>query len=131
MKLAVLGAGAWGTALAIAFAQRHAVSLWTRDPEQAELLARTRRNARYLPGFELPAAVTVEVDLNAAVEGAAAVVCAVPMSGLRALAARLPGRDQPLVLACKGFEPASGLLAHEVVEAVLPGRPVCILSGPS
>src|SRR5690606_3522565 len=104
---AVLGAGAWGTALTIAFGQQHAVSLWTRDPAQARLLARTRRNARYLPGFELPAEIDIEADLATALEGCAAAVCAVPMSGLRELVESIRGRHLPLVLACKGFEPAS------------------------
>jgi glycerol-3-phosphate dehydrogenase (NAD(P)+) len=131
MKLAVLGAGAWGTALAIAFARRHAVSLWTRDAAQAHVLAGTRVNARYLPGFELPAAIGVDAQLPAALEGAAAAVCAVPMSGLRELVEHLPQQETPLVLACKGFEPASGLLGHQVVQAIVPGRPVCVLSGPS
>jgi glycerol-3-phosphate dehydrogenase (NAD(P)+) len=131
MELAVLGAGAWGTALAIAFARKHAVTLWARDPAHVDLLARTRRNDRYLPGFELPAAVDVSAALERSLAHAQAAVCAVPMSGLRDLVSRLPQRDLPLVLACKGFEPASGLLAHDVVQSARPGRMPCSLSGPS
>jgi glycerol-3-phosphate dehydrogenase (NAD(P)+) len=131
MKIAVLGAGAWGTALAIAFGQRHDVTLWARDRAHAEVLAQSRSNARYLPGCDFPAAMAVTSDLARALDGAAATLCAVPMAGLRALIERLPRGDEPLVLACKGFEPASGLLPHAVVAAVAPARNVAILSGPS
>jgi glycerol-3-phosphate dehydrogenase (NAD(P)+) len=131
MKLAVLGAGAWGTALALAFAHKHEVALWARDPAHARALAETRRNARYLSGFDLPSAIAVSAELERAVRSADAVVCAAPMSGLRELTSRLPRDDIPLVLACKGFEPASGLLPHAVVQAASPGRRLCVLSGPS
>jgi glycerol-3-phosphate dehydrogenase (NAD(P)+) len=132
MKLAVLGAGAWGTALAIAFAQKHSVTLWARDPAHARLLAGMRRNERYLPGFDLPGGIEAHAGLAPALAGVEAAVCAVPMSGLRELVGRLPPDDAtPLVLACKGFEPSSGLLPHEVVQSVRPGRALCSLSGPS
>jgi glycerol-3-phosphate dehydrogenase (NAD(P)+) len=132
MKLAVLGAGAWGTALAIAFGPKHDVSLWARDPAHAAALAGSRRNDRYLPGFDFPAGVRVSSALHGALEGAQAALCAVPMAGLRELAIRLSQhRELPLVLACKGFEPVSGLLAHAVVDSVAPGHGVAILSGPS
>lgn len=131
MKLAVLGAGAWGTALAIALAQKHAVGLWTRNPVHAGVLANVRHNDRYLPGFELPSGIEVSAELTRTLAGAEAAVCAVPMSGLRELLNRLPHDEMPLVLACKGFEPASGLLPHAVAQAVRPGLAVCSLSGPS
>ena len=131
MKLAVLGAGAWGTALALTLARRHAVSLWARDANLAAILAASRRNERYLPGFELPPHVQIGADIERALEGAEAALCAVPVAGLRELLARMPRSETPLVLACKGFEPGNGLLPHEVVEQVLPGRAVGVLSGPS
>lgn len=131
MKLAVLGAGAWGTALAVTLAGKHTISLWARDPVHADRIARTRRNERYLPGFGLPREIAIDADLAAVAQGAEALVCAVPMSGLRELVARLPQTDKPFVLACKGFEPATGMLAHEVVLSLHAGRPLCILSGPS
>ncbi|MPZ43480.1 MAG: NAD(P)H-dependent glycerol-3-phosphate dehydrogenase [Betaproteobacteria bacterium] len=131
MKLAVLGAGAWGTALAIVLARKHSVALWARDEAHARVLADTRRNDRYLPGFELTAAIDVSAELARTLAGAEAAVCAVPMSGLRELMGRLPHDETPLVLVCKGFEPASGLLAHEVVQSVQSGRMLCALSGPS
>jgi glycerol-3-phosphate dehydrogenase (NAD(P)+) len=68
MRVAVLGAGAWGLALAIALERAHEVTLWTRDPAQVEALARTRQSA-YLPGFPLPAAVRLEADASRAVTG--------------------------------------------------------------
>ncbi|MCC7079402.1 MAG: NAD(P)-dependent glycerol-3-phosphate dehydrogenase [Burkholderiales bacterium] len=131
MKLAVLGAGAWGTALAIVFAQKHSVALWARDRVHARVLADTRRNDRYLPGFDLPGGTEVSAELARVLAGAEAAVCAVPMAALRELVSRLPQDAVPLVVACKGFEPASGLLAHAVVESIFPGRMVCALSGPS
>ena len=131
MKLAVLGAGAWGTALAIAFGHKHDVSLWAREPAHAAALAGLRRNNRYLAGFDFSAGVRVSSALERTLDGAHAALCAVPMAGLRELVSRLPHADTPLVLACKGFEPKSGLLAHAVVDAVAPGRSVGVLSGPS
>src|SRR5690606_33051255 len=131
MKLAVLGAGAWGTALAITLAGKHTVALWTRDEAHAGLMARTRRNERYLPGFGLPREVAIDADLARVAEGAEALLCSVPMSGLREVLARLPRADGPLLLACKGFETASGLLAHEVVQSLHAGRALCSISGPS
>jgi glycerol-3-phosphate dehydrogenase (NAD(P)+) len=131
MKIAVLGAGAWGTALAIGFARSRSVRLWARTPSHAQALAGSRRNDRYLPGFELPASITVETELAAALAHAEVAVIAVPMAALRALLQALPPNDLPLVLACKGFEPATGLLAHEVSASVRSSAAVCVLSGPS
>ena len=67
MKISILGAGAWGTALAIAFSSRHAVALWARDAAQAAAMQASRENARYLPGCALPAALRIEADFNTAV----------------------------------------------------------------
>jgi glycerol-3-phosphate dehydrogenase (NAD(P)+) len=131
MNLAVLGAGAWGTALAISFASRHQVTLWARDRARAQALSSTRENSRYLPGFTLPPGVTVHADLDAALADAEMVICAVPMAGLRVVLEGVHASTGPVVLACKGFERASAMLPHEVVRAVLGQRPVCALSGPS
>ena len=131
MNIAVLGAGAWGTALAIALSSHHRVSLWTRDPAHARMLDVTRENARYLPGYPIPAQVSVSADLRVLAD-AELRVCAVPMVGLRALLAQLePESVAPLVLACKGFECGSALLPHEVALDILPQRPIGVLSGPS
>lgn len=130
MKLGVAGAGAWGTALAISFAARHDVRLWARDPVQASALDRERENTRYLPGAPIPASVRIASDWSI-VADCDALVCAVPMAGLRDLLGRIQGSSVRLLLACKGFERGSALLPHEVVRQVLPQHPVCALSGPS
>jgi glycerol-3-phosphate dehydrogenase (NAD(P)+) len=126
-RIGVLGAGAWGTALAAALAARHAVTLWARDAAQAEAIGRARRNARYLPEIELPAALQVSARWP---EGPHLLVVATPVAGLREVVARAAG--VPLVWLCKGFESGTGLLPHQVVAEVLGARAVCgALSGPS
>ena len=131
VKVAVLGAGAWGTALASVLCARLEVALWARDPAQAETIARTRRNERYLPGIEVPRPVEVVADLAQAMSGAQLALAATPVAGLRDLLQRLGART-PLVWLCKGFEEGSGLLPHQIVEEVLGGGARCgALSGPS
>ncbi len=133
-EIAVLGAGAWGTALAATLAPRHGVRLWARDPEQARAIAAARRNQRYLPEIELPAALRVTGELQVALEGADLLLAATPVAGLRDLAQRLAasGGGAPLVWLCKGFEQGSGLLPHQIVEQTLGAQAPCgALSGPS
>jgi glycerol-3-phosphate dehydrogenase (NAD(P)+) len=131
MKLGVLGAGAWGTALAIGLSPQHRVRLWARDGAHAALLARTRENARYLPGCTIPADIEVSADWQRLAD-CEALVCAVPVAGVRAVLARLADTPaRPVVFACKGFERGTGLLPHQVAAALLPAHPVCVLSGPS
>jgi glycerol-3-phosphate dehydrogenase (NAD(P)+) len=125
-KVAVLGAGAWGTAMASVLAGRLEVALWARDPAQAESLSRSRRNERYLPGIDVPAAVGITSSLSEALLQAKLILAATPVAGLRGLAERLPG-DCPLVWLCKGFEEGSGLLPHQIV----PQKRCGALSGPS
>ena len=129
--LAVLGAGAWGTAIAAVLAPRLPVTLWARDAAAAQAMARTRRNERYLPGVELPASLAIGSDLSAATQGARLALLATPVAGLRELLEHLRAAP-PLVWLCKGFEEGTGMLPHQVVEEVL-GRDVrCgALSGPS
>jgi glycerol-3-phosphate dehydrogenase (NAD(P)+) len=132
MKIAILGAGAWGTALAVALAGKHTVVLWARDPALAAEMASRRRNARYLPEISLPDAVTVTAESQLA--GSDAVLIATPTSGLRDVLerARTLRPDQPLIWACKGFEQASAKLPHQVVAELLGKRAACgVLSGPS
>jgi len=130
-RVAVLGAGAWGTAIAAVLAARFEVALWARDPAQAEAIGRSRENARYLPGIRLPAAVKVGASLPAATEGARLLLAATPVSGLRELLGRL-GARAPLVWLCKGFEQGTGLLPHQVAAEVLGAQAtVGALSGPS
>jgi glycerol-3-phosphate dehydrogenase (NAD(P)+) len=132
MKIAIFGAGAWGTALAIAAAERHEVLLWARDAAQADAMARERLNRRYLPEAMLPPALGVTADREAALaHGAAGLrVIATPMSGLREQLATLED-DHPVLWLSKGFETTTGALGHEIARSVRPGVPCGVLSGPS
>src|SRR5437762_2708369 len=131
MKAAVLGAGAWGTAISCVLAARLDVSLWARDAAQAKGMAGTRRNARYLPGFELPSTVQVTADLTEATSNARLVLAATPVAGLRELLQQL-GAKTPVVWLCKGFEEGTGELPHQIAAAVLGKGARCgALSGPS
>jgi glycerol-3-phosphate dehydrogenase (NAD(P)+) len=132
--LAVLGAGAWGTAFAVALSSRHDVRLWARDAKQSQSLAAARRNARYLSEIALPEALRVEADLDQALSGADLLVAATPVAGLRELLGKLKGgnvRHVPLVWLCKGFEQDSAALPHEIVAASGIRAPSGALSGPS
>ncbi len=139
MKILVLGAGAWGTALAVSAAPRHAVSLWARDVGQAADMAAARENTLYLPGIALPQSLTVcsqpAADLPLLAGDHDLVIIATPMAGLRGLLLALRGCTVPLAWLCKGFEvPVTqpwGLLAHEVQAEVAPGLVAGALSGPS
>jgi len=132
-RIAVVGAGAWGTALALA-AERagRSVTLWARRPELAEEIARTRRNERYLPGIPIDPAIAVTADPTALGE-AEAIVLAVPTQALRASGAALARHIPavPLVLAAKGVELTTNELLDAVLRDVLPGRPPTVLSGPT
>ena len=131
MKVAVLGAGAWGTAMASVLAPRMAVTLWARDTLAAQAMSRARRNERYLPGIELPAALAITSDLSVATHEARVALLATPVAGLRELLGRLRAAP-PLVWLCKGFEEGSGMLPHQIVDDVLGSRAPCgALSGPS
>ncbi|HEX5394644.1 MAG TPA: NAD(P)H-dependent glycerol-3-phosphate dehydrogenase [Rhodocyclaceae bacterium] len=132
MNVVVIGAGAWGTALAIAFANRHRVSLQIRDAEQAAQLQSARENARYLPGCLFPEGLSVVVGPAVATD-ADLVVIATPMAGLRATVEYL-AREAPLVpflWACKGLEAGSGLLPHQVVAQLGVSCAYGALTGPS
>jgi glycerol-3-phosphate dehydrogenase (NAD(P)+) len=132
MKIAVLGAGAWGTALAAAAAARHDVLLWARDPAQAAQIQATRRNARYLGNIELPAGLRVSADAEQALAHAAGgmLVIATPMAGLREWLQRVP-RERAVLWLCKGFEAGTGALGHEIARELRPAAPCGVLSGPS
>ncbi len=129
-RIAVLGAGAWGTSIAMVLAARLEVVLWARDPAQAAALSRTRRNERYLPGIEIPSAVKVTSSL-ADTARCELLLAATPVSGLRDLLKRVEKRTA-LVWLCKGFERDTGLLPHQIVEETLGETARCgALSGPS
>jgi glycerol-3-phosphate dehydrogenase (NAD(P)+) len=140
-NITILGAGAWGTAMAIALAARHDVLLWGRDGESMAAMQAARDNAAYLPGFPFPPGLKASADFGAALEhvagaqaGAAPLlIAACPVAGLRPLLGQLKGTAIPnLVWLCKGFEGGSGMLPHQVVQDVL-GASVDggALSGPS
>ncbi len=128
----VLGAGAWGTALAIAAATRQPVLLWARDAAQAARMQAERCNARYLPGQVFPDALTVTADAAhlAAIAADGLTVLGTPMAGLRTAIAMLPPGARALWL-CKGFEAGTGLLGHEIARATRPDLRCGVLSGPS
>jgi glycerol-3-phosphate dehydrogenase (NAD(P)+) len=133
VKIAVLGAGAWGSALAISLSRVHSVSLWARNAADCEALASTRVS-RYLPEVPLPTSVEIERDLPAAVRAAELVIVATSTSGLRetSLAVAATAPSTPLAWACKGFEASSQRLPHQIVAEALPRSPrVAALSGPS
>ena len=121
-SVVVLGAGAWGTALALhALRQGHQVTLWARS---AAALARTRTNPR-LPGHDLPAALRLETDIFSAMNGADLAIMAVPVQHLRNVGSNLP--PMPMLLACKGVETSTGLFPSEILNRPRLG----VLSGPN
>jgi glycerol-3-phosphate dehydrogenase (NAD(P)+) len=121
-KVAVLGAGAWGTALAVQATRAGGQALlWARDPTQAAAIEATRENARHLPGIALPAGLGVTARLEQALDGAALALLAVPAQHLRAVAAVLPGRAPPLLVCAKGVEQGTLKLPLEVLAELRPG----------
>jgi glycerol-3-phosphate dehydrogenase (NAD(P)+) len=132
VKITVLGAGAWGTAIAVSLGTRHEVVLWGRDPEQCRAIAADRRNQRYLPEIELPPQLTLEAEFAAATAAAELVLVATPSAALRDMLARLAPLRRPVVWLCKGFEPQRAELPHQIAAEVLPsGSAYGVLSGPS
>jgi len=143
MKIAVLGAGAWGTALAINAGAHHTVTLWARDAAQAQAMQDERMNTRYLPDLPFTAGVHVSSEpLGPWLAEQDLVVIGSPMSSLRGMLAQLApilGSKVPVAWLCKGFEAAQpstsqsgvGLMAHEVKAQVAPALRGGALSGPS
>ncbi|NML43826.1 NAD(P)-dependent glycerol-3-phosphate dehydrogenase [Ramlibacter sp. G-1-2-2] len=135
MDILVLGAGAWGTALAISAGERHRVTLWARDPDQAAAIAAAGENRKYLRGLRLPAGVRVQDGPESGLAALAAshelVIVASPMAGLRAMLIALRDCARPVAWLCKGFESGTGLLGHEIRAEVAPALAGGALSGPS
>jgi len=134
--IAVLGDGAWGTAVALllARAEEHRVRLWSARPESGALLRQDRENVRYLPGVPIPASVTLVTDARAAVDGADLWVTAIPTVYLRSTLqqfATLAGPGTPIVSLTKGIELSTFLRPSEIITAVLGIDRVVALSGPS
>ncbi len=132
MKISVLGAGAWGTALAIAASARHEVCLWARDAAGVAAMRAARCNQRYLPDATLPDALVLTDQLDQALAHGrdGLIVIATPMAALRGMLAHLPAGARCLWL-CKGFEAGSGRLGHEIAREVVPHLATGVLSGPS
>ena len=142
MKITVLGAGAWGTALAIHAAAAHHVTLWARDIAHSAALAADSTNARYLPGIALPSNLHLAGGLDhfaSVLRGQDLIIIATPMSGLRGMLQALKPVQTPVAWLCKGFESPQkdqfhtsfGLLAHEIRGQVAPDLIAGVLSGPS
>jgi glycerol-3-phosphate dehydrogenase (NAD(P)+) len=137
MEAAVIGAGSWGTALAIQLARAgHAVTLWGRDEASAREMAETRENKRYLPGAHLPAPLSPTADLEQAVRaGSRLLVCAVPSHAVRETMLRAAAwmhDDTTVVSATKGLEEGSSKRMSEVLEECTPCRGrIAVLAGPS
>ncbi|MGO4831217.1 NAD(P)H-dependent glycerol-3-phosphate dehydrogenase [Rhizobiaceae sp. 2RAB30] len=134
-RLAVLGGGAWGTALAmIAQSAGHAVRLWARDSATVEALRDRGENPRYLPGIRLDRTIDATVDAGEALAGADHVLAVVPAQTLRgvlgAIAVSMPP-SATIVLCAKGIERDTGALLSSVVTEALPQNPIAALSGPS
>lgn len=133
-RVAVVGGGAWGTALALtAHRARRSVTLWAREKAVVEEVALTRRNP-FLPSIELPSEIVVMDDLKAALHRCELAVLVIPSQHLRSVARRvetmLP-RDVPVVVCSKGVEADTGLLMSQVIAEEMPDRPQAILSGPT
>ncbi len=134
-RIAILGAGSWGTALCTLLAGRESVRLWARSASLAECIQRERRNPHYLPDIALPGNVHATSDLARATEGADCAVLAVPSAGMRETVERaaphLAG-IQLIISAAKGLEDTTGLRMSEVIAQVTGGgNPVACLSGPN
>jgi glycerol-3-phosphate dehydrogenase (NAD(P)+) len=134
MNITVLGAGAWGTALAIHLAHRHPVTLWARNAGQVGEMDRLRANPRYLGDYVFPEALRLESDLHAALHSADLILSVVPTSGFRSILREIKasGCKAPVVWANKGLENGTSKLMHEVISEELPIEQLRgILSGPS
>ncbi len=142
MKISVLGAGAWGTALAMAAARmpQHTVTLWARDARQQRAMQGERNNPRYLPGAAFPEGLRISQlqgnYLRAHLASQDLIVIATPMAGLRDMLLLVADLARPVAWLCKGFEAQDpqgglGLLGHEIQALCAPGIHAGVLSGPS
>ena len=133
--MTVVGAGSWGTALAIHLAREgHPTRLWGRDGAQLDAMRQARRNERYLPGAEFPDSLQATQGLAEALEGARDALIAVPSHAFRATLESIKphlGTHTRIAWATKGFEIETGLLPHQVAREVLGARPGAVLSGPT
>jgi len=134
MRIAVLGAGSWGTTVASLLAGRHDCIIWSRDPELAREIDERDANSRYLPGFTLPPGLKATADLEKATHDADLLVVGVPTHGFRAILADARPYLRPwipVVSLAKGFERGSLLRMTQLVADELPGHPAAALTGPN
>lgn len=134
MKITVLGAGAWGTALALQLSRRHVVALWTRNHEHLAVMRKERANHQYLGDFAFGDNMLLEDDLGAALKGADLILSVVPTAGFRSMLKEIKklGCKAPVIWASKGLEGATAELPHEVASEELGnGQSWGVLSGPS
>jgi glycerol-3-phosphate dehydrogenase (NAD(P)+) len=135
-RIAVIGAGAWGTALAVSLAARggHQLSLWAHSPAHAEELTETGKNLRYLPGFTLPADIVITSSLTQAIASADTVLCVTPSQALRSIMEQIAptlNSTQVLLCASKGIEERTFLRMSQVMSEFSPDNPIGTLGGPS
>ena len=134
-KVCVLGAGSWGSALALVLAKNgYDVSLWTRDKEQADSINKTKENTDYLPGVLFPNNIKVTTNIEDSVSNSKLIVLAVPSQAIRGISKQIKPfvkGEQILVDVAKGLEKGTGLRLSEVCREELPNNPYVTLSGPS
>ena len=134
-RIGVIGAGAWGTSLALTAARAgRLVTLWAREPEVVKAVTEAGENTPFLPGIALPATIAASTELAAAVAGAEALLLVPPAQHLRSTltaVAAVAAKGTPLVVCAKGIERGSGKLVTEILEEAAPGFEPAILSGPS
>ena len=134
-KVCVLGAGSWGSALALVLAKNgYDVSLWTRDNEQADGINKTKENTNYLPGVLFPNNIKVTTNIEDSVSNSKLIVLAVPSQAIRSISKQIKPfikDEQILVDVAKGLEKGTGLRLSEVCKEELPNNPYVTLSGPS
>jgi len=129
--IGIIGAGAWGTALASVMAQNHdSVLLWALEPEVVDAVNSGRGNPLYLPNLDLPAHIRATGDISE-MAGCSALLLVTPAQHLRSTLQSLPQTDAPLLLCAKGIEAGTQLLVSEIVAELRPSNPLAVLSGPT
>lgn len=132
MRVCVLGAGAWGSALAVELNEGgHDVTIWGRDPIQVRTIHQSRINERYLPGVRLPDSIKITDDFTSSLAGAEFIVMAIPSKALRETARRLRSYENCIVSVTKGIEHATGLTMTQALQEEMPRAKVAALSGPT
>ncbi len=134
MKFTVIGAGSWGTALAMQMARNGTTYLWGRNPNHIQDMQKSRSNEAYLPGIKLPEDLILESDLEKAIQASEAILVVSPSHAFAEILKRIKPfiGDRPLAWASKGFEPGSGRFLHEVAEEIMGlDKSIALLTGPS